>query len=92
MKKITIIYFSETGNTEMMATAILNGANDSGADANLIRIENASKADFEKADIIALGCPACGSEEIDEATMLAFIESMESLSKNKNIILFGSYS
>lgn len=92
MKKITVIYFSETGNTEMMAAAIFDGAKDSGADADLIKIENATKLDFEAADIVALGCPACGSEELDATTMLPFIESVENLSKDKKIILFGSYS
>ena len=58
MKKIAVVYFSMTGNTEAMAGEVVTGAKEAGADVSLF-----SSADF-KADMldqydgIAFGCPA----------------------------------
>ena len=33
MSKIAVVYWSETGNTEQMASTVLEGAKENGADA-----------------------------------------------------------
>lgn len=92
MKNITIIYWSATGNTEAMALAIAEGAKKAGGDAKLLEVARASKEDVLKADVVALGCPSMGAEELEEEDMEPFIQSLESEDlKGKPMILFGSY-
>ena len=92
MKNIAIIYWSATGNTEAMALAIAEGAKKENASISLIEVGRASKEDVLKADAVALGCPAMGSEELEEEEMEPFIEMLESENlKGKPIVLFGSY-
>ena len=86
--KVALVFYSGTGNTEAMADAIeaqLEGK------AEVDRIDDPSSFEsVEGYDALALGCPAMGSEELDESveTMMGAIEG--SLSGVK-VILFGSY-
>lgn len=92
MKKIAVVYFSMTGNTEAMAGEVVTGAKEAGADVNLF-----SSADF-KADMldqydgIAFGCPAMGNEELEEGEFEPLFADCESALGQKPIVLFGSYS
>jgi len=91
MKKIVVIYWSATGNTESMALAIAEGAKVAGGSVRQIEVGNATKEDVLNADAIALGCPAMGSEELEEE-MEPFIQLLEKESlKDKTMVLFGSY-
>ena len=45
MKKVAIIYWSGTGNTEEMANLIAKGANANGADVKVIPVGNAKVED-----------------------------------------------
>ncbi len=91
MKKLTIIYWSGTGNTEMMAEAIAEGAKAKGAEVEIKKVEDASPADVEAAEVVALGCPSMGAEVLEEEEMEPFVESIEAASKDKEMALFGSY-
>ena len=42
MNKIAVVYFSGTGNTEMMANAIVDGAGEKGAKADVFAAEDFS--------------------------------------------------
>lgn len=92
MKKIAVVYFSMTGNTEAMAGEVVTGAKEAGADVSLF-----SSADF-KADMldqydgIAFGCPAMGNEELEEGEFEPLFADCESALGQKPIVLFGSYS
>ncbi|WZL72509.1 flavodoxin [Clostridiaceae bacterium 35-E11] len=88
MKKVTVIYWSGTGNTEMMAEAVAEGA---GSDVKLLKVENATKEDVLNADAVALGCPSMGAEVLEESYMEPFIESLSDAVEGKTIGLFGSY-
>ena len=64
MSKVGIIYWSSTGNTEAMAQAVEEGAKAAGADVEIMEVAD---ADVDKAlsyDVLALGCPAMGDEEL----------------------------
>ncbi|ABR47327.1 flavodoxin [Alkaliphilus metalliredigens QYMF] len=92
MKKITVIYWSGTGNTEMMAEAIAEGAKSNGAEVNLLNVANATKEDVFNADAVALGCSSMGAEVLEEEEMEPFVESlMDERLKGKPVALFGSY-
>lgn len=91
MKKIAIVYWSGTGNTEEMANAILQGAKDGGSDAQLFQATSFNKDLVDQFDLIAFGCPSMGAEVLEETEFEPmYVECKASLS-GKNTALFGSY-
>lgn len=91
MKKINIIYWSGTGNTEAMAHAIAEGAKGEDNEVKVISVDEAQLSDVEEADAVALGCPSMGDEVLEESEMEPFVESLQSMNLNKPVGLFGSY-
>jgi len=85
--KPVVIYWSQSGNTEAMAKAIAEGAHN-------CDIFNISDIDVKTAltyDVIALGCPAMGSEELEDGEMQPFVEDLLPHIRGKKIALFGSH-
>ncbi|OEH84647.1 flavodoxin [Desulfuribacillus stibiiarsenatis] len=92
MTTLSIIYWSGTGNTEGMANAIAEGARNAGANVTLIPVSQATTNDVFNADIVALGCPAMGAEELEDTEMEPFVTSLKDEKlQDKPMILFGSY-
>ncbi|MEG1003217.1 flavodoxin [Clostridium sp.] len=89
--KINIIYYSSTGNTEEMANLIANGAKQEGAEVNLIGMGEASVDDVKNCDILLLGGPAMGAENLEESEVEPFVESIEGEVSGKKMVLFGSF-
>lgn len=87
---INIIFWSGTGNTESMAQAIFEGSK-KGGNSKLISVENATLEDVKEANILFLGCPSMGVEELEESEMEPFMERISDDISGKRIILFGSY-
>lgn len=90
--KVSIIYYTETGNTEAMADAIVEGIENKGAEANLVDVNDATLDDVKNYDAIALGCPAKGDEEIEDTVFRPFLEEAMDELKNKKVAIFGSYA
>lgn len=91
MSKIAVIYWSATGNTEMMAEAIVSGAKEKGADVTLFEVSSITPEDALNYDVLALGCPAMGAEVLEEAEFEPFFEAIEGKISGKKLGLFGSY-
>ncbi len=92
MRKMVVIYWSGTGNTEMMANAIAEGGKTAGADTIVIAVDDATKDDVVGADLVALGCPSMGAEVLEEDSMEPYVESLSDVDwSNKKLGLFGSY-
>ena len=89
--KVKIIYWSGTGNTEKMANAI-NDAMLLKYDAEMKFVKDAKKDDIVDSDIVLLGCPAMGAEELEADEFQPFYDSIKELLKNKKVGLFGSYA
>ena len=89
--KVGIIYWSQTGNTEMMAEAIAEGAKAAGADVEVMEVANASVDAALGFDVLALGCPAMGDEELEESEFEPFFADLEGSLSGKKVALFGSY-
>ncbi len=89
MSKVAVIYWSGTGNTEAMANAVAQGAKDAGAQAELLTC--ADVQGVEGYDAVALGCPAMGSEELEDGEFLPMLEGIEPALPGKKVALFGSY-
>jgi flavodoxin short chain len=92
MKKVLIVYWSGTGNTEAMAKRLAQGVNDGGGEA-VLKQAGEAKADLVKeAEALAFGCPAMGAEILEENEMEPFIAGLSSAELgNKALGLFGSY-
>jgi flavodoxin short chain len=91
MKNITIIYWSGTGNTEAMANAIAQGARTDETEVKLLNVSDASVENVINAEVVALGCPSMGAEELEESEMEPFVEAISHVVSNKKLALFGSY-
>lgn len=58
MKKVLIVYHSQSGNTEAMAKAISEGASAAGATVVLKNAIDAKAEDIINCDIVAIGTPS----------------------------------
>ena len=88
--KVSIVYWSGTGNTEAMENAVKEGAEGAGAEVELLPVAAAS-ADVLNSDAVLFGCPAMGSEELEDSEFEPFFSSVESSLSGKKVGLFGSY-
>ncbi len=89
MSKLAVIYWSGTGNTQVMAEAVVEGAKAAGAEVDLLACTDVG--DVSAYDAVALGCPAMGAEELEDGEFLPMLESIESALPGKKVALFGSY-
>lgn len=83
--KTIVIYWSGTGNTEAMASAVAEGAG-----AEIFSVSE-FKGNIDEYDRIALGCPAMGAEVLEEDEFEPFFTDIESKLSGKTVLLFGSY-
>ena len=91
MSKIAVVYWSGTGNTEIMAGKVLEGAKEAGAEAVLYTASEFSGSMMEQFDAVAFGCPSMGAEQLEETEFEPMFAGCESKLKGKRIALFGSY-
>ncbi len=87
MKKVLVVYWSGTGNTEAMANALVEGIEE----VIIKEVGDASVAEVEACEALALGCPSMGDEVLEEDMMEPFVESIKDVMKDKPLALFGSY-
>jgi flavodoxin short chain len=85
MKKV-VVYWSQTGNTEEIAKKI---ADDLGCD--VFNVNEISADDALQNDLIILGCPAMGAEELESDEFEPFYNEVMAGIGDKKIALFGSY-
>jgi flavodoxin len=91
MSKISVIYFSNTGNTEAMAKILAKGIEEGGKEAVLTEADKANANELINETVFALGCPACGSEQLDDSVMEDFVASLSGKLEGKTVVLFGSH-
>lgn len=91
MKKIAIVYWSGTGNTEAMASAVLEGAKAAGGDAVMLTPAKFDSSMLPSLDAVAFGCPAMGGEVLEESEFAPMFDSCKNQLGGKKIALFGSY-
>ena len=88
--KVSIVYWSGTGNTEAMANAVAEGAKGAGAEVELLPV-SAAREDVLASDALILGCPAMGAEQLEESEFEPFFSAIEGKLAGKKVGLFGSY-
>lgn len=91
MRKIAVVYWSGTGNTEAMAMAVAEGAKDTGAEVSVIPAAAFSPEQVDAYTAIAFGCPSMGAEQLEENEFEPMFAACESRLKGMDIALFGSY-
>ncbi len=91
MKKIAVVYWSGTGNTEAMASAVAEGAKEQGAKATLLSAAEFDASMMDDFDAVAFGCPSMGAEELEESEFAPMFEACRVKLAGKTIGLFGSY-
>lgn len=91
MSKIAVIYWSQTGNTEMMANAIAEGIRETGAECDVLSVPAVSADQAAEYEKLALGCPAMGAEVLEEMDFEPFFTQLERHLSGRPVALFGSY-
>lgn len=91
MSKVAIVYWSGTGNTQQMAESVADGVKQAGGESVIFTSAEFSQDKISEFNAIAFGCPASGSEELEESEFSPMFESCEPKLKGKKIGLFGSY-
>ena len=91
MSKISVVYWSQSGNTAAMAEAVAKGVTDAGKEAEIVFVSSASIDELKSETAFALGCPAMGAEELEDSEMEPFVSEVEKIAAGKTIALFGSY-
>ena len=82
MAQITIVYYSETGNTEAMASMVAKGVEAAGATAKIVSVDGFDAAELKDEAAFALGCPAMGDEVLEEGMLSAVMLRMMKQKKN----------
>ncbi len=91
MSKIAVVYWSGTGNTEIMAGKVVEGAKAKGAEVDLFTASEFSADKLADYDGLALGCSSMGAEVLEEAEFQPMWDSIKDSISDKKVVLFGSY-
>lgn len=91
MKKVAIVYWSGTGNTLAMANEIADELKISDLEVTVLNCSDFSEGDVANYDGFAFGCPAMGSEELEDSEFEPMFESVEKSLSDKPVLIFGSY-
>ena len=91
MSKVAVVYWSGTGNTEMMANEVAEGAKAAGAEVSVFTPDTFSADKMDEFDAVAFGCPAMGAEELEDTEFEPMFNDCRAKLSGKKIALFGSY-
>ena len=89
--KIAVVFWSQTGNTEIMANKVAEGAQEAGAKVDILTPDAFSADAVAGYDAVAFGCPAMGDEVLEEAEFEPMFADVEGALGGKKVALFGSY-
>lgn len=91
MSQVLVVYWSGTGNTEMMAKAVSEGIKAAGKEVDISEVDKINAQKASGYDYIAFGCPSMGDEVLEEGDMEPFFADVEGSLSGKKVALFGSY-
>ena len=89
MSKIAVVYWSGTGNTEAMASAVAEGAKGKGAEVSLLTAAEFSADQVGSYDAIAFGCPSMGAEQLEESEFEPMFAACDGDLRGKSILWLG---
>ncbi len=88
MKRALIVYWSATGNTEKVASAIRDGLNDAGVEVNLVKTKGNEALDYFEYDLVCVGFPSYQFHPPDP--MVKFLKGMFDRYGKEDRIRWGS--
>ncbi|WP_300379585.1 flavodoxin [Clostridium sp.] len=92
MNKVSIIYWSNGGNVEILANSILEGIKAKDAEVKIKYVSDATIEDVIESDTVAFGSPSMDNNRIEQEEMEPFITKLKLVSNNnKKLVLFGSF-
>ncbi|MGE4321305.1 MAG: flavodoxin [Acholeplasmataceae bacterium] len=91
MANVLVVYWTGTGNTEIMAEKVKEGLENAGATVDYRSVDAVEPDEIEGFDLVAFGCPSMGVEALEEDEFEPFFEGCEIFLKDKKVALFGSY-
>lgn len=91
MSKVAVVYWSGTGNTQMMAESVAEGAKSAGAEVTLFTASEFNAGKVAEYDAFAFGCPSMGSEQLEESEFEPMWNDVKDSLGDKKVVLFGSY-
>lgn len=91
MSKVGIVFWSGTGNTEMMAQSVEEGVVEAGGSASVMTSAEFTSDMVDDFDALAFGCPSMGSEQLEESEFEPMFSEISDKLSGKKIALFGSY-
>lgn len=89
--KTAVIYWSGTGNTEAMANAVAVGMKEAGAEVTMLTPDQVQAGELGGYGAIAFGCPAMGSEVLEEMDFQPMFDACKNMLSGKRVALFGSF-
>ena len=91
MRKTAVVYWSGTGNTQMMAEKVAEGVRAAGVEADVYNCTEFSADLMDNYEAVAFGCPSMGSEQLEDTEFEPVFTECEAKLSGKVIGLFGSY-
>lgn len=88
---VGVIYWSGTGNTEMMANAVAEGLKSAGQEVDLKAVSEISVDQAAQYDKLALGCADMGAEQLEETEFEPWFTELEAKLSGKQVVIFGSW-
>lgn len=91
MADVLLVYWSGTGNTEIMAEKIKEGLEKAGVTVDYRTVDAVEPSEVSDFDKIVFGCPSMGVEILEEDEFEPFFTEVEGNLSGKKVALFGSY-
>ena len=91
MANILLVYWSGTGNTEIMAEKIKEGLEGQGSTVDFKTVDQVEPDDVSSYDKVVFGCPSMGVEQLEEFEFEPFYGGIKDGLSGKKVVLFGSY-
>ncbi|MEE0674444.1 MAG: flavodoxin domain-containing protein, partial [Ruminococcus sp.] len=91
MSKAAIVFWNATGNTEAVADAVKDGAQEAGAEVSVFAAADFDADMVADFDALAFGCPAMGDEVLEEDEFQPMFDAVLPALNGKKVALFGSY-
>ena len=87
MNKVAVVYWSGTGNTQLMAQIVADASG-----GELLQCASFTPDMLDAYGAIAFGCTAMGDEQLEEDEFQPMWDAVKGSLSSKPIALFGSYN
>ena len=89
--KTEVVYWTGSGNTQVIADAIYEALQDANCEGGLHYVSDISADDVKDAEFFFLGCPSMTGENVEEYEFRPFLEDLKPYLEGKPVVMFGSY-